>query len=147
MATIIVAYYWLLNSGYYMWDGGASAGPRHMVPALPFLALGLASAIASVPRIFGALAIVSAIQMLLLAAAAPEATQFGDPLWEYALPKIVTRTPGPAVTSTNVGLLLGLPSVLSLVPLVAMWIWTYPRPSKPTGERKADAARLQERAR
>ena len=28
-----------LNSGYAFWDGGASWGPRHLVPALPFLAL------------------------------------------------------------------------------------------------------------
>jgi hypothetical protein len=143
IAAVIVAYYWLLNSGYYMWDGGASAGPRHMVPALPFLALGLASAITTVPRIFAALAIVSAMHMLLLAAAAPEATQFGDPIWEYALPKVVSRTPGPAVTSTNVGLLLGLPSVLSLAPLVAVWIWLFPRRGKgggPDGLRPAGEA-------
>jgi hypothetical protein len=71
--------------------------------------------------------------MLLLAAAAPEAAQYGDPLWEYALPKVVARTPGPAVTSTNVGLLLGLPSILSLAPLLAVWIWLFPRAAKPSG--------------
>jgi hypothetical protein len=123
VAVLCVAYYWFLNAGYYMWDGGASAGPRHMVPALPFLALGLTTAFATVPRAAAVLAVVSAAQMLLLAAAAPEAAQYGDPLWEYALPKILARTPGPHVTSTNIGLLLGLPSVLSLAPLVAVWGW------------------------
>ncbi|MGH6617550.1 hypothetical protein [Sphingomonas sp.] len=32
----------LYNSSYYYWDGGYSTGPRHSVPALGFLALGLA---------------------------------------------------------------------------------------------------------
>ncbi|HEV2122423.1 MAG TPA: hypothetical protein VGW38_06585, partial [Chloroflexota bacterium] len=29
----------LVNAGYAVWDGGASWGPRHLVPALPFIAL------------------------------------------------------------------------------------------------------------
>ncbi|WP_010185759.1 hypothetical protein [Sphingomonas sp. PAMC 26605] len=31
-----------INASYAYWDGGASVGPRHSVPAIPFLALGLA---------------------------------------------------------------------------------------------------------
>jgi hypothetical protein len=142
VAALCVAYYWLLNAGYYMWDGGASAGPRHMVPALPFLALGLAPAFTQLPRATATLAVVSAAQMLLLAAAAPEATQYGNVLWEYALPKVVSRTPGPAVTSTNLGLLVGLPSALSLAPLVGLWIWGL---SKPTREGEPDEPRVRER--
>ena len=33
--------YLLLNSGYFMWWGGASFGPRHLIPMLPFLAIPL----------------------------------------------------------------------------------------------------------
>jgi hypothetical protein len=33
--------YILLNSGYFMWWGGASFGPRHLIPMLPFLAIPL----------------------------------------------------------------------------------------------------------
>ncbi|MCC2977540.1 hypothetical protein LK533_12750 [Sphingomonas sp. PL-96] len=33
----------LYNAAYYYWDGGHSTGPRHAVPALGFLAIGLAS--------------------------------------------------------------------------------------------------------
>jgi len=32
----------LINSGHYMWWGGDSFGPRHLIPALPFLGLTLA---------------------------------------------------------------------------------------------------------
>ena len=34
----------LVNAAYVYWDGGNSTGPRHAVPALPFLALALAPA-------------------------------------------------------------------------------------------------------
>jgi hypothetical protein len=42
VAGAIVAFYVLLNASYYYWEGGWSYGPRQMMPALPFLALGLA---------------------------------------------------------------------------------------------------------
>ena len=43
-ALVIVfssVFYLLLNSGYFMWWGGASFGPRHLIPMLPFLAIPL----------------------------------------------------------------------------------------------------------
>jgi hypothetical protein len=43
-AIVIVfssVFYLLLNSGYFMWWGGASFGPRHLIPMLPFLAIPL----------------------------------------------------------------------------------------------------------
>ena len=143
VAALIALYFWLLNAGYYMWEGGASAGPRHMVPALPFVALGLAAAWRITPRVCLVLGGVSAIQMLLLAAAAPEATQHSNPLWEYALGKVLSRTPSPAVTATNLGLLIGLPSVLSLVPILALWGWAVPRRNglEPAGDGDAGEPR------
>ena len=39
----IAAFYLLFNSGYYMWWGGWSFGPRHLAPAIPFLVLPLAA--------------------------------------------------------------------------------------------------------
>jgi hypothetical protein len=41
-AIAVVAYYFLLNASYYYWEGGWAYAPRHVMPALPFLALGLA---------------------------------------------------------------------------------------------------------
>ena len=41
-AAAIVAFYFMLNASYYYWEGGWAYGPRHVTPALPFLALGLA---------------------------------------------------------------------------------------------------------
>jgi hypothetical protein len=48
-----------LNAGYYLPYGGTSPGPRFFVPALPFLALGLAEAFRRYPRSTLALAVLS----------------------------------------------------------------------------------------
>lgn len=123
-ALLIVAFYLALNSGYYMWDGGAAVGPRHCVPMLPFLALGLVPALRLVPGAVIILGAVSAAQMLALAAAAPEAPQYGDPLYAHAWPHLLNTQPGYG-GATNLGLLLGLPGILSIVPLLALWWWTW----------------------
>lgn len=124
LTLAIVGFYLALNAGYYMWDGGAAIGPRHCVPMLPFLALALAPAIRAVPRAVVALALLSAALSLLLAAAAPEAPQFGEPLWGHAWPRIWDTDTGYA-GPTNLGRMLGLPGPLSLIPLVLVLAWCY----------------------
>ena len=42
VAAAVAAFYVLFNASYYYWEGGWAYGPRQMMPALPFLALGLA---------------------------------------------------------------------------------------------------------
>jgi hypothetical protein len=42
VAAGIGGFYFLLNASYFYWEGGWAYGPRHVIPALPFLALGLA---------------------------------------------------------------------------------------------------------
>jgi len=126
-AAIVALYFWLLNAGYYMWDGGASAGPRHMVPALGFLMLGLVPVLRNVPRAGLVLLGLSVVQGLLLAAASPEVAQHGDPLWEFALGRLLEATPSAKTGHTNLGLLLGLPGLLSVVPLIGAWLWLLPR--------------------
>lgn len=37
--TLITIYYLLWNSAFTYWDGGASTGPRYLIPILPFLCL------------------------------------------------------------------------------------------------------------
>ncbi len=123
LGLAVVVFYLGLNSGYYMWDGGAAVGPRHCVPMLPFLGLGLVYAWRRVPAAVTVLAAVSAVQMIVLTAAAPEAPQFGDPLWGHAWPHLWSSRSGYG-GATNLGLLLGLPGLLSLAPLVALWWWT-----------------------
>jgi hypothetical protein len=124
LALLVIGFYLALNSGYYMWDGGAALGPRHCVPMLPFLALGLVPALQTVPGAVRILGAVSAAQMLAATAAAPEAPQFGDPLWNHAWPLLFAGQSGYG-GATNLGRLLGLPGALSLLPLLALWWWTW----------------------
>lgn len=126
-AAVVAVFFWLLNAGYYMWDGGASAGPRHMVPALGFLMLGLIPALQQVPRACRVLVGLSVAQALLLAAASPEVAQSGDPLWEFAFGRLLEATPSAKTGHTNLGLLLGLPGFFSVVPLIGCWLWLLPR--------------------
>ena len=42
LAVAVIVAVLLVNASYFYWDGGGSVGPRHSVPAIPFLALGLA---------------------------------------------------------------------------------------------------------
>jgi peptidoglycan/LPS O-acetylase OafA/YrhL len=125
-ALAIVLYYLLLNAGYYMWDGGAAFGPRHVVPMLGVLMLGAWPAYRIVPRAFLVLAAVAALHMLLGAAATPEAPQHGNPLWEHAWPRASGAAPAVPGQATNLGLLLGLPGLVSLLPLLAPWLWAAP---------------------
>ncbi len=119
LAFALVGYYLLLNSGYYMWDGGAALGPRHAVPMLPFLCLGLIPAFEQIPRATWVLAAISCLQIVVITAAGPEAPSFGNPIWAYAIPELLgTPSTGGA---TTVGRLLGLPGLISLLPLFGLW--------------------------
>lgn len=126
IATALCAYYLLLNAGYYMWDGGAAIGPRHVVPMLGLLCLGLARARGMVPHAFATLAVVSAAQLLLATAAMPEAPQHGNPLWEFALGHVLGRDASTDAIASNLGLLLGLSGGWSLLPLLGLWAWAWP---------------------
>ncbi|MBX7078478.1 MAG: hypothetical protein K1X88_04755 [Nannocystaceae bacterium] len=132
-------YMLLLNAGYYMWDGGAAIGPRHVVPALGLLAIGLVPARERVPTAFAVLAIVSVAQMLLATAAMPEAPQFGNPLWEFALGRVLERAAATDALASNLGLVLGLPGAWSLVPLLGLWAWAWPL-VRPRGDAIRSAA-------
>jgi hypothetical protein len=139
VATACAVYYLLLNAGYYMWDGGAAIGPRHTVPMLGLLSVGLVRAQATVPSAFAVLASVSAAQMLLLTAAMPEAPQHGNPLWEYAFGHVAGRDASTDALASNLGLLLGLPGVWSLLPLLGLWIWAAPLVTSPRRRIRSDA--------
>lgn len=50
LCIVIIVIVLSINASYVYWDGGASVGPRHSVPAIPFFALGLAPLWASLDR-------------------------------------------------------------------------------------------------
>ena len=63
VVTAVCALYFLYNAGYWLPFGGGTPGPRFLIPALPFLALGLATAYRRLPAITLALAIPSFVFM------------------------------------------------------------------------------------
>jgi hypothetical protein len=64
VCAAITVFFVLLNCGYYLPYGGVSPGPRFLVPALPFLAVGLGPAFARAPKPAAALAVLSVVPML-----------------------------------------------------------------------------------
>jgi len=91
MAAATITVVLLVNAAYVYWDGGFSTGPRHSVPALPLLALGLAPLWVSLemPRarmaMLGLLALSVAINLIIAATeiTAPDTERF--PLWSPIL--------------------------------------------------------------
>jgi hypothetical protein len=61
----VIAIFVLFNAGYFLPYGGSPA-PRFLIPALPFLALGLAPAFARAPRLTSVLAFVSIASVIAI---------------------------------------------------------------------------------
>jgi hypothetical protein len=61
----VAAVYFIYNSGYWLPYGGGTPGPRFLIPALPFVALGLAYAYRRFPALTLGMAIPSGLFMLV----------------------------------------------------------------------------------
>ncbi|HEY0705569.1 MAG TPA: hypothetical protein VGG33_02165 [Polyangia bacterium] len=135
VAAAVLGAFVLMNAGYYMWWGGAALGPRHLVPAMPFVALGFAwlrpPANPAWHRPLTALAmallVVSVVNVMAAVAVSPLVPWGQDTLADHVYPNLwagrVALYPG----SSNVGMMLGLKGITSLVPLLliaglGMWL-------------------------
>jgi hypothetical protein len=77
----------MMNSSFNNWHSGWSIGPRYLIPALPFLSLPLSLVFEKFPRTTSAIAIPSAIIMLLATAVDPQPpADVQNPLTQYILP-------------------------------------------------------------
>ncbi len=80
-ASIVLLY----NASYVYWDGGNSTGPRHLVPALAYLAIGLGPAWNWLrrwrPGLLGVLALSVAINLVIASAEITTGGQGAFPLW------------------------------------------------------------------
>jgi hypothetical protein len=84
IGAVAIAYF-LYDAGYWLPFGGGSPGPRFLIPMLPFLAIGLASAYRRLPALTLALAIPSVTFMLAGALTYPLIGENGTGVWANQL--------------------------------------------------------------
>jgi hypothetical protein len=114
----------LLNAGYYMWWGGAATGPRHLIPGLAFLGVGVAAAFRSqhvwLRFACAVLAVVSVVFCTAATLVGIEAPETGDILRQWVWRRVNEGRFGLPSGGSNLGMKLGLTPALSVLPLL---IW------------------------
>ena len=134
VAAAIGVLFVFLNCGYFLPYGGVSAGPRFLIPALPFLALGLGPAFAWRTRLCALLALVSVVATTALMLVWPELNA-AVPLRHSIWAAIGTRTWRNNLTPTLLHWLDAAPTtgaaVVGLVALAAFAVaWSSVRPMR-----------------
>ncbi|HSY66360.1 MAG TPA: hypothetical protein VK829_17330 [Terriglobales bacterium] len=140
-ATLIAAYYFLFHASFFSWPAGWSYGPRYMAPGLPFLCLGLAPLWDHADRVWrivlGMLAAAGVgLTLMAVSVSAQPPDEFHCPLPQFYWPSFwagrFSLNLGSALIpaeqgtnqvhgSFNVGELLGLHGLATLIPLLAVW--------------------------
>ena len=140
-AAFIAAYYFLFHASFFSWPAGWSYGPRYMSPGLPFLALGLAPLWDHAGRawrmVLGALAAAGmGLTLMAVSVGAQPPDEFHCPLRQFYWPSFWAGSfslnlgnvllPTEQGTNSvhgafNLGEILGLHGLASLVPLLGVW--------------------------
>jgi hypothetical protein len=113
----------LLNSSYFTWTGGATSGPRFVVPALVLLAPLIGCGWRRFPVITSLLLCWSVLNQLAIAAVwilTPE--RYSNPLMQVIYPRFIRGD----FERGNLGLRFGLPGLWSIAPialLIVAGVW------------------------
>ncbi len=114
----------LVNCSYFVWWGGAAAGPRHLVPAVPFLALGVTRLLrARKPWLrLGVVAVglVSVLSFISFSLVGIEAPEVGNVLTDFVWRNVAAGRISILSGASNLGYLLGFGARLSTA-LLALW--------------------------
>lgn len=122
ISLVVPVLLFLINAGYAYWDGGASTGPRHLIPALPFAALALAPLWdASGPRLRRTLLALAGLSFALCLACAAVTMvapmEVDTPLTTYLWPRLMS---GEVHT---VFMLIGITGFAPyIVPAMVLWV-------------------------
>ena len=130
-ASALVLVMLLYNASYYYWNGGYSTGPRHAIPAMAFLALGLAPLWATGGRtVRGWICVVLGVSLFINLAiagaeiAAPDTILF--PLWDPIVKNFLTlqvRTLPSDWWGWKPGFGLALYLIVAVPMLWVLWNW------------------------
>lgn len=147
VALFVGLYYLVLNASYFYWEGGWAYGPRQMMTALPFLAVGLVPLWDARSRILRGLLVAGyawglALTLVAVSTTPQPPSSFKAPvselLWpafrdgdlslnpqtyvHYSAPADQLRGNQLPHASWNLGQLAGLNGLASLVPLGLIWL-------------------------
>jgi hypothetical protein len=140
VAAAISAYYFLFNASFYWWKAGLSFGPRYAGACIPLLCVGLSVAWSRADRIWRSVLVLLALVSVFVALAVISTTsqlsmQDSCPLFHQSLPAFwsgqmamnrdsmltVAEARSGNYGAFNLGELLGLHGLASLIPLFAVW--------------------------
>ena len=118
--------YFTFNSSSVMWSGGFTIGPRYLVPAMSFYAVGMGFALRiifarSTSKAWQALWLIASLWSLIgiwgmtLANQSYPPDYLPNPYMQWALPAWQTGN-----IARNIGTLLGFKGISSLIPLIAL---------------------------
>jgi hypothetical protein len=149
VAAFIGVYYLILNASYFYWEGGWSYAPRQITPALPLMALGLAPLWDAGRRVMRALLVAgwlygAAVTLVAVSTTPQPPSSYRAPMRELMWPAFrdgdlslnhQTFVHGGASADQmrgrqiphaawNLGELIGLQGLFSLLPLAAIWALT-----------------------
>jgi hypothetical protein len=141
VAGAIAAYYFLFNASFYWWKSGLSFGPRYAGACIPLLCVGLAvawqRATLAWRRVLAALAACSVFTALMVVSTTSQLSmQDNCPIVHTAWPAFwsgqialnhesmltVTEAASGNYGAFNLGQLIGLHGLASLIPLFAAWV-------------------------
>jgi hypothetical protein len=122
----IAVVYFLYNSGYWLPFGGGTPGPRFLIPALPFVAIGLAYAYRRLPALTLGLAIPSGLMMLAGTLTYPLLGRQGTGTWaDWIMEGKIEHTVLTAFGVTNVWLAVA-PFIAAVLTAVVLTVRATP---------------------
>jgi hypothetical protein len=139
LAGAIAAYYFLFNASFYWWKAGRTFGPRYAGASIPLLCLGLAVAFHRVSKAWRFIVMMFAavsvfIALMAVSTSSQLSMQDSCPIMHSVWPNfwsghMATNTESILTASEaagghgafNLGQLMGLRGLASLVPLLAVW--------------------------
>ncbi len=125
----VAAVYFLYNSGYWLPFGGGTPGPRFLIPAMPFVAIGLAYAYKRLPAVTLGLAIPSGLMMLAATLTYPLLGRQGTGTWaDWLMQGRLEHTVLTAFGVTNAWLAIA-PFVAALLTAIVLAVRATPSTS------------------